>query len=173
MFGNKKAKVETPMTPQRLESYALFLLGRQDYTLKKITEKLFLKYPKKTFSDSEQVVSSLIEKLVNSGYINDQRFLSSALDALLRQNIGQSKIKQRLISKGFSDDDIKSAMSRLNEAGEDDFFSKALAFKIRKFGEAPILDRAQAQKALRTLVGKGFSFSDAQKAIKQAPQESE
>lgn len=171
MFESKKAKIETPMTPQRLESYALFLLVRQDYSAKRITEKLALKYPPRLFGDSEQVISSLIEKLKNSGYINDERFLSSILSSLLAQNIGESKIKQRLTSKGFCSDSIKNAMSQLRESDENDFFSKALAFKIRKYGDAPIMDKALAQKALRTLVSKGFSFSDSQKAIKHTPPE--
>lgn len=70
------------------------------------------------------------------------RFLTSILNSLLGQNIGESKFKQRLTSKGFSADVIRQAMTQLKEDG------------------------ALAQKALRTLVSKGFSFTDAQKAIK-------
>jgi regulatory protein len=112
-----------------------------------------------------------MEKLSSYGYLNDERFLSSMLSSLLGQNVGASKIKQRLVAKGFDGDHIQAAMSQLKDDGENDFFSKALAFKNRKFGEAPILDRALAQKALRALVSKGFSFADSQKAIRHVSNE--
>lgn len=166
-----KQKKEIPMTPQRLESYALFLLGRQDYTSRKMAEKLGIKYPKKQFDDSESVISSLMNKLVRLNYINDERYLLSAFNALLKQNIGQVKIRQKLLSKGFAADDVEKVLSDRDGDDEDDFFLKALAFKKRKFGDAPILDRTQSQKALRTLVSKGFSFSDSLKAIKHVPED--
>lgn len=171
MRSSRGQKKETPMTPERLEGYALFLLGRQDYTAKKMTEKLNLKYPQTLFQDSAQVIAALMEKLNQMGYINDERFLSSMLRSLLSQNIGESKIKQRLTSKGFNSANIKNAMSNLAEDDEQDFLSKALLLKNRKYGDAPITDRTLAQKALRMLVSKGFSFSVAQKAIRHTGNE--
>lgn len=166
MQSKKKINPETEMTPQRLKEYSLFLLSRQDYTAKRMREKITLKYPSKQFGDSETVINSLMESLENAGYINDERFLANQLNSLLGQKIGESKIKQRLVAKGFSPDLIRQAMTRLKDDDSSDFFSKALAFKIQKYGDAPILDRTLAQKALRTLVNKGFSFTVAQKAIK-------
>ena len=43
--------------------------------------------------------------------------------------------------------------------------------KIKKFGEHPITDEKLKQKALRHLIGQGFSYSVANKAISRSGKE--
>ena len=80
------------------------------------------------------------------------------------------KIKQKLYTKGFTSQIINVCVESINNT-EEDYLDKALALKLKKFGELPITDEKLKQKALRHLIGQGFSYSVANKAISHSGEE--
>lgn len=142
---------------QRGENYALYLLGRQDYTCAKLREKICQKHPE---ADPDKIINRLIEL----GYLNDERFAERYVQSLLGQKMGVSKIKQKMYVKGFPRQIIDS-VSNMENVQEHDFRSDALALKLRAYGEDPITDQKEKQRAINKLLRKGFSFDVAKYAV--------
>jgi regulatory protein len=104
--------------------------------------------------------------------VDDLRYAKRLTLSYSEKNIGPNKIKQKLYAKGFTSQIINECLESVNNT-EEDYLDKALALKFKKFGEAPIVDEKLKQKALRHLIGQGFSYSVANKAISRSGNEDE
>ena len=102
--------------------------------------------------------------MVECKIVDDQQYAQRLTESLMEKNIGPNKIKEKLYAKGFSSQLIDVCITNITFT-DDDYFTKALILKTRKFGDAPIADIKVKQKALRHLIGKGFSYTIANKAI--------
>lgn len=94
------------------------------------------------------------------------------LSAKYKQRIANQHLKQKamlfLQSKGHSFDDIFKAIDQHNEAypiDDCDYLSEAVVLLSRKFKTA-IIERKLQDKAMRFLISRGHSFSNASDAIK-------
>jgi len=156
----KKTTVELSPSLVRLRSYGVWMLGRQDYTENKLRMKMKMRFP-----ESADAIEGVLQSLIDDDSLNDKRFIKRLVSSYIESGqLGPSAMTSKLYQKGFNKADIQSSMS-LDIVQEHNFFDKALIFKIKHYGEAPIIDQNEKRRALGKLVRKGFSFSDSLKAI--------
>jgi regulatory protein len=160
MFKKKQDAKPKEITYERVKGYFLWLIGKYgDYTSKTLIQKANILFKEDT-SFNEEALNHLIER----GMVDDFRYAKRLTLSYSEKNIGPNKIKQKLYSKGFTSQIINQCVESI-ENTEEDYFDKALTLKFKKFGEPPIVDEKLKQKALRHLIGQGFSYSIANKAI--------
>jgi regulatory protein len=160
MFTKKQDAEPKEITYERVKGYFLWLIGKYgDYTSKTLMQKANILFKEDT-SFNEEALNHLIER----GMVDDLRYAKRLTLSYSDKNIGPNKIKQKLYTKGFTSQIINTCVESINNT-EEDYLEKALALKFKKFGEPPILDEKLKQKALRHLIGQGFSYSVANKAI--------
>lgn len=160
MFKKKQDAKPKEITYERVKGYYLWLIGKYgDYTAKTLIQKANTLFKEDT-SFNEEALNYLIKQ----GIVDDLRYAQRLTQNYSEKNIGPNKIKQKLYAKGFTSQIINECVESIDNT-EDDYLDKALALKIKKFGEPPIVDEKLKQKALRHLIGQGFSYSIANKAI--------
>ena len=166
MFKNKQDAKPKEITYERVKGYFLWLIGKYgDYTSKTLLQKANILFKDNT-SFNEEALNHLLER----GIIDDLRYAKRLTLSYSEKNIGPNKIKQKLYAKGFTSQIINECVASINNT-EEDYLDKALALKLKKFGELPITDEKLKQKALRHLIGQGFSYSVANKAISHSGEE--
>lgn len=166
MFKKKQDAKPKEITYERVKGYYLWLIGKYgDYTAKTLMQKANTLFKEDT-SFNEEALNYLIEQ----GIVDDLRYAQRLTQNYSEKNIGLGKIKQKLYTKGFTSQIINECVESIDNT-EDDYLDKALALKVKKFGESPIIDEKLKQKALRHLIGQGFSYSIANKAISRSSNE--
>jgi regulatory protein len=166
MFKNKQDAKPKEITYERVKGYFLWLIGKYgDYTSQTLLQKANILFKDNT-SFNEEALNQLLER----GIIDDLRYAKRLTLSYSAKNIGPNKIKQKLYTKGFTSQIINECVASINNT-EEDYLDKALALKLKKFGELPITDEKLKQKALRHLIGQGFSYSVANKAISHSGEE--
>ena len=166
MFKKNQDARPKEITYERVKGYFLWLIGKYgDYTAKTLMQKANLLFKEDT-SFNEEALNHLIER----GIVDDLRYAQRLTLSYSEKNIGPNKIKQKLYTKGFTSQIINVCVESISNT-EEDYLDKALTLKIKKFGEAPITDDKLKQKALRHLIGQGFSYSVANKAISRSGKE--
>jgi regulatory protein len=160
MFNKKQDVKPKEITYERVKGYFLWLIGKYgDYTSKTLMQKANILFKEDT-SFNEEALQHLIEREI----VDDLRYAKRLTLGYSEKNIGPNKIKQKLYAKGFTSQIINECVESLDNT-EEDYLDKALALKFKKFGEPPIVDEKLKQKALRHLIGQGFSYSVANKAV--------
>lgn len=163
--NNAKAKPQE-ISYERVKSYMLWLIERYgDYSAKALLQKANV-----LFKDDRQYNEAALDYLIERDIVNDLRYALRLTQSFSEKNIGVNKIKEKLYGKGFSSQIINDCIDTL-ETTDEDYLEKALILKVRKFGAEPIDDMKLKQKALRHLIGKGFSYSVANKAISYVDEE--
>ena len=166
MFKKKQDAKPKEITYERVKGYFLWLIGKYgDYTSKTLMQKANILFKEDT-SFNEEALNHLLER----GVVDDLRYAKRLTLGYSEKNIGPNKIKQKLYTKGFTSQIINVCIESINNT-EEDYLDKALKLKIKKFGEPPIVDEKLKQKALRHLIGQGFSYSVANKAISRSGKE--
>jgi len=166
MFTKKQDAKPKEITYERVKSYFLWLIGKYgDYTSKALMQKANILFKEDT-SFNEEALNHLIEREI----VDDLRYAKRLTLSYSEKNIGPNKIKQKLYTKGFTSQIINECLGALDNT-EEDYLDKALALKCKKFGEDPIVDEKLKQKALRHLIGQGFSYSVSNKAISHSDKE--
>jgi regulatory protein len=166
MFKKKQDAKPKEITFERVKGYFLWLIGKYgDYTSKTLMQKANLLFKEDT-SFNEEALNHLLER----GVVDDLRYAKRLTLGYSEKNIGPNKIKQKLYTKGFTSQIINVCIESINNT-EEDYLDKALKLKIKKFGEPPIVDEKLKQKALRHLIGQGFSYSVANKVISHSGEE--
>ncbi|MDY6367751.1 MAG: RecX family transcriptional regulator [Clostridia bacterium] len=133
---------------------------------------LGIKYLSKTFKTKKQVIKYLkgkdfddktvfyvIDKLKEYGYIDDKEYVRRYLETYSSTQ-GKRLADYRLMMKGINKDDIESVRA--------EFFddSKLNALKIaEKRLKNKVIDKNVLSKTYRYLIGKGFSYEDAEYAV--------
>ena len=166
MFKKKQDAKPKEITYERVKAYFLWLIGKYgDYSSKTLMQKANILFKEDT-SFNEEALSHLLER----GIVDDLRYAKRLTLSYSEKNIGPNKIKQKLYTKGFTSQIINECVGSINNT-EEDYLEKALELKFKKFGEPPITDVKIKQKALRHLIGQGFSYSVANKAISYSSKE--
>lgn len=166
MFKKKQDAEPKEITYERVKGYFLWLIGKYgDYTSKTLMQKANLLFKEDT-SFNEEALNHLLER----GVVDDLRYAKRLTLSYSEKNIGPNKIKQKLYTKGFTSQIINECLGSVDNT-EEDYLDKALVLRLKKFGEAPIIDEKLKQKALRHLIGQGFSYSVANKAISHSDKE--
>lgn len=160
MFKKNQDAKPKEITFERVKGYYIWLIGKYgDYTSKTLMQKANTLFKENT-SFNEDALNYLMEQ----GIVDDLRYAKRLTQNYSEKNIGPNKIKQKLYTKGFTSQIINECVE-LIENTDEDYLDKALSLKIKKFGESKIVDEKLKQKALRHLIGQGFSYAIANKAI--------
>jgi regulatory protein len=166
MFNKKQDAKPKEITYERVKGYFLWLIGKYgDYTSKTLMQKANILFKEDT-SFNEEALQHLIEREI----VDDLRYAKRLTLGYSEKNIGPNKIKQKLYAKGFTSQIINECVESLDNT-EEDYLDKALTLKFKKFGEPPIVDEKLKQKALRHLIGQGFSYSVSNKAVNYSSEE--
>ncbi|MFT4788425.1 MAG: regulatory protein [Paraglaciecola sp.] len=166
MFKKKQDAKPKEITYERVKGYFLWLIGKYgDYTSKTLMQKANILFKEDT-SFNEEALNHLLER----GIVDDLRYAKRLTLSYSEKNIGPNKIRQKLYTKGFTSQIINVCVESINNT-EEDYLDKALKLKCKKFGKSPIVDVKLKQKALRHLIGQGFSYSVANKAISRSGKE--
>ncbi len=162
MYPRKQAPKDTPMVinHDRVVSYMKWLIRKYgNYSSKKLLQKA-----NTLFAEDTQYNQSALDLLIDCDIVNDLRYALRVTEIQQERNVGENKIKEKLYAKGFSSSIIEQCINSL-EVTEDEYLTKALTLKQRKFGTDAITDEKTKNKALRHLIGKGFTFSVANSAV--------
>lgn len=166
MFKNKQDAKPKEITYERVKGYYLWLIGKYgDYTAKTLMQKA-----NTLFKEDTSFNQAALNYLIEQGIVDDLRYAQRLAQNYSEKNIGANKIKQKLYTKGFTAQIIDECLGSI-ENTEEDYLNKALALRVKKFGDSPIVDDKLKQKALRHLIGQGFSYSIANKAISRSSNE--
>ena len=166
MFKKKQEIQPKEITYERVKGYYLWLIGKYgDYPARTLMQKANTLFKEDT-SFNEKALNYLIEQ----GIVDDLRYAQRLAENYSEKNIGLSKVKQKLYTKGFTSQIINECLTSIDNT-EEDYLDKAITLKIKKFGDEPLVDDKQKQKALRHLIGQGFSYSVANKAIRHSSNE--
>lgn len=160
MYPKKKTNTPQIISYERVKSYMQWLIQRYgNYSASALLNKANI-----VFKDDKQYNQAVLDYLIERKIVDDQAYAQRITESLMEKNIGPNKIKEKLYTKGFSAQLIDTCITNITFT-DDDYFTKALTLKQRKFGNAPITDIKLKQKALRHLIAKGFSYTIANKVV--------
>lgn len=136
---------------------AMVYLSYSDHTVKSMYKKL----SENGFKSDE--INEVLEYLVDRGYINEKDyFLRFCRYCAEKKGFGKTKILAQAYEKGFSKAQIHDIIDIAFE--NIDFFEickrEFLKLKVKDIG-----DRRQRDKAIASLMRRGFSLSEIKKAI--------
>lgn len=114
---------------QDAKRYALRILQRRDYTQTEMRRKLVgRKY-------ETQVIASLLEELVESGFINDARYAEIyAASALRNKGHAPLRIKRDLMRRGLAETLIEATLQETGEDAEQKALDTSIEKKLRAWG---------------------------------------
>ncbi|MBQ8886039.1 MAG: RecX family transcriptional regulator [Clostridia bacterium] len=104
------------------------------------------------------VCDYVVEKMLGYGFIDDGAYAREYTEAAAKKK-GRRLIRAELKQKGISDEEIGEATEEIE--GEEETAKRLLEKYLR--GKA--LDRGNLQKGFRYLIGKGFEYETARRAI--------
>ncbi len=125
---------------------AMDFLALREYGQKELINKL----RSKGFSD--EVSSSVVERLTEDGLQNDSRFIESFIRSRIKQGKGQLKITQELEQKNLPSQSIFRALDNLDM----NWLELAHEVRIKKFGNNLPADFNKKAKQIRFLQSRGF-----------------
>jgi regulatory protein len=166
-FGRAKT-VKAPLEYAGLLEYAVRSLAsrmKSERDLRRLMQQRAL-----PGEDGQTDIDKVIAKLKELGYLSDERFAAD-FTRLRKDNdkFGQRRVQQGLMQKGIAAPLVKEA---LGTAYEDvDEVALAREYVARKRMKAPAGDREKKQKetakAMRRLVGAGFSAKTVWKVLRE------
>ena len=144
-------KVAFDMAVSYLEKYVVSEKGLKDYLKKK--------------SFDGKVIAKTVEKLREYGFIDDEKFAKNYFESLSTSK-GKRAIANKLREKGVSAEIIGNLLENIDEESQIEM-ATTLAEKFVKNRQ---IDTKLKQKCLAHLIYKGYDYSVAQKATKNALQ---
>lgn len=160
-YQNKVEKKPKIFASERLYSYALWLLNRRDYTVYEISQKM------KKYQPDEKIIQDTVAKLVENGYINDERRATNLINSYIKKE-SSYKIKKRLADKGVSREVIQEVLEEcVNEELESEVAQSLLIKKFKTYN--PELK----QKYASYLAGRGYNWDIISKAIEHLKRETD
>ena len=143
LFDSEDSKF---LDPKVARKKAMDFLALREYGQKELINKL----RSKGFSD--EISSSVVERLTEDGLQNDSRFIESFIRSRIKQGKGQLKITQELEQKNLPSKSIYSALDNLDM----NWLELAHEVRIKKFGNNLPADFNKKAKQIRFLQSRGF-----------------
>ncbi|MBC8025438.1 MAG: regulatory protein RecX [Steroidobacteraceae bacterium] len=137
--------------PNHSRSYAIFLLSRRDYSASELRKKM------KGRGYVEDAIIPVVDDLLASNTINDQRYGSNVVAYRARRGQGPVRIRNELRRAGVAAEDVEAAVIGAAEGDSPDFVKRAREVRARKFGPEIPRDRKERAKQARFLQYRGFS----------------
>lgn len=130
-----------------------------DYVLKTLKTKRQVKDYLLKKGYSEEVVWGVVDKLKEYGYIDDKEYSKRFIESTSKRQ-GKRLIEYKLMMKGVKKEDIAAAYESAET--DDNASARALCDKYLKNKEKT---RENVLKAYKYLIGKGFSYEQADYAV--------
>ncbi len=107
----------------------------------------------------EEVVLYVVDKLKEYGYVDDVEFSKRFIESAAGSQ-GRRLIEYKLMSKGVKKEDVASAYEVLDFSRGDSAYNVA-----QKYLRNKEKNKENIQKAYRYLIGRGFSYDEAARAV--------
>lgn len=138
-----------------LRAYAYRLLGRREYSLVELGQRLRRKWP-----DAEEgAVTELLDALVEENLLSDARYAESYVRGQVQRHQGPRKIRASLQARGVDESVIAAELDRYSGQWAD---LAAAWLERQQPGE---LDFDARGKYYRRLASRGFSHDQAMDAL--------
>jgi len=139
---------------EALWNRALWYLGRRDYGVKELRQKLLRQRPDKPMP-CEEDIDRAIERLLELDLLNDERYAQRLAEALSRKGFGARGIAFELKKRGVEEE----AVAPMEDSER---IKELLQTKYRvKLG-----DEKGRQAAFNALLRRGFGYADIRAAMK-------
>jgi regulatory protein len=146
---------DTQPTAGELRAWAYRLLGRREYSVAELDQRLRLKWP----GLGPEPVGELLDALVAENLLSDERFTESFVRSRIQRQQGPLKIRAALRAKGVADSLIARELERQGDAWAD------LAAQWLERQHAGPLDYEARGKFYRRLLNRGFTHDQAMDAL--------
>lgn len=137
------------------------LLARREYSQQELRRRLASRV-----SDA-RLLENALERLLELGYQSDQRCALMLARQRLGQGYGERRIRHDLHERGIDQALIEQTLGEL----EVDWFERARAQAVRRFGESPPVDERERARRMRHLLGRGFGYDEVKYALETPPGE--
>ena len=114
------------MTSQELYDHAVSLLARRDYASGELARTL------SKMTENREKIDKALSRLVECGYLDDNRLITHMIDKHVRKKHGPARIKQEIRQKGFSPELVEQMLEKVDV----DWYAMARELKVSKFGDA-------------------------------------
>ncbi|CRL63796.1 MULTISPECIES: regulatory protein RecX [Proteus] len=143
------------MTYQELYQYAIFMLSRRDYSTNELQRRIErrIRETEKDSPTAPECLPQVIERLLESQYLDDNRTIYSFFRSYLNKSYGPLRIRQELRLKGFPSEII----DRVLEETDTDWYALCQDLKEKKFGTDKPKDFKERAKQIRYLQYRGFT----------------
>ncbi|UAX01409.1 regulatory protein RecX [Proteus terrae] len=143
------------MTYQELYQYAIFMLSRRDYSTSELQRRIErrIRETEKDSPTAPECLPQVIERLLESQYLDDNRTIYSFFRSYLNKSYGPLRIRQELRLKGFPSEIIECVL----EETDTDWYALCQDLKEKKFGTAKPKDFKERAKQIRYLQYRGFT----------------
>ena len=139
---------------------AMNSLDYRDHSVREIRTKLLRKY-------EEDAVNSAIEKLLELGLLNDERFAENfARELYEHKKFGKNRIKSELFKRGIASDIANYVLDEIFESEEADNVERIVDIINRKYYNK-MIDENSRRKVFAALIRLGYSFSDIRQAMSE------
>ncbi len=153
------AALEETVNIRRAYNCAVSLLSRRDHSKKELLQKL----REKGYSNGAE---EAVEKLCNSGYIDDERFCRLFASELIRlKGYGKRRVEQELYRKGVDREIIYYVLEEFS------FDSDTLSDIIKRKYLLKMSDEKGRQKVFNALVRLGYTYGEIRDALKNIDEE--
>ena len=136
------------MTSQELYDHAVSLLARRDYASGELARTL------SKMTENREKIDKALSRLVECGYLDDNRLITHMIDKHVRKKHGPARIKQEIRQKGFSPELVEQMLEKVDV----DWYAMARELKVSKFGDEVASEAKEKNKQIRYLQYKGFSM---------------
>ena len=145
----------TQPSASELRAWAYRLLGRREYSVAELRQRLQLKWP----GLEPGVADDLLEALVAENLLSDERFAEAFVRSHVQRQHGPLKIRAALRAKGVADALIARELERQADAWTE------LAAQWLERQHTGILDYDSRGKFYRRLLNRGFTHDQAMDAL--------
>lgn len=142
----------------RATKKGLSLLSFSRCSRKALVRKLVVK------GFSKECALDAVDELARQGYIDENADALREAEICVAKLWGESRIRQKLYEKGYSDEAVSMALYALEDNGVD--FSEVCAERLRKMVEVIPSEPKGKQKLIASLIRYGFSNSQIRDAIR-------
>jgi len=159
---DRSRRVARPLDKPTLEALAIHYLGRYATTRTRLAGYLARKIRTLGWSGEEDgvaleaIVSAIVERCAESGYVDDRAFAEARSASLLRRGYGQGRVRTALRTAGVHSD-IVNDLTPVDEEAKSAAERFARRRRFGRFGE-PVFDQAVRQKQFAAMVRAGHSY---------------
>lgn len=134
---------------QKLKNYVLWLLGRQEYSRRELTQKLQQR------EATDEFIENLLDWCEKHNFINEQRYCEGFVRKHIFKCHGLKRIQSEAMSKGINRALLETVVDEL----EIDWFELAQEAYNKKYSTTPVdLEYKEKAKRVRYLMYRGFSY---------------